>query len=102
MGGYPELRLALPRDYVHPSRTTRLLTPWVVSVTVGLLAVISIVGIGIAGSIFSSNGVHQAGVSATQAFLLLAVSLLPFGGLLADRLSACSRSFTRSSISSPL
>jgi len=75
MSAYPDLRPALPTNFVNKSRTAKCLTPGIVFGAVGILGVIGVVGIAIAGSVFAAHGVSMAGVNAAQVFVVMAVSL---------------------------
>jgi hypothetical protein len=70
----PDLRPAMLAYVLRPSRGPTQRIHWVVSATMGSLALTSIVGIGVAASIFSSESVYTSGVAASQALLLIAVS----------------------------
>jgi hypothetical protein len=74
MDYYPEPRRAVPMDVIRPSRTTKILTPGIVSVAVIIQAAASIAGIIIAVSIFNSKSPLEPGESAAQVFVLIAVS----------------------------
>lgn len=74
MDRYPEPRRAVPMNSLRPSRTSRILTPGIVLVTVGILAASSITGIVVAASIFDSASPHKSGESVAQVFVLIAVS----------------------------
>lgn len=62
------------RDMKPPTRTSKLLTPTVVTTIVALLATCSIIGVLIAVSIFSSSQPYARYIGVTQAFTSMAVS----------------------------
>lgn len=72
MGSYPELSTALPATFIKPSRTSRILRPGIVLATVGLLAAVSLVGLGVAGAVLSSGGKRTKSTNALQALALIA------------------------------
>ena len=74
MGSYPELSTALPATFIKPSRTSWILRPGIVLATVGLLAAVSLVGLGVAGAVLSSGGKRTKSTNALQALALIAVS----------------------------
>jgi hypothetical protein len=73
MGRYPDLRPALPTNFVKSTTTARLLTPAIVFAALLILLATSIAGLAIPGAIFA-RGTHGGGVKAAQVFFLLAVS----------------------------
>ena len=94
MRRYPELRPALPTNFVKPTKTAKVLTPAVVLTNLGILTVTSIVGIPVAGSDFGLKGIHMSGEKIAQAFLLLAVSAPVRVGSFTDLLDAVPGHYT--------
>lgn len=78
MERYPEVKEALPATYATKSRTAKLLTPVIVTGTVGALTLASIIGIAVASTIFALNTVKADSVGAAQGMLLLAVCFFDF------------------------
>lgn len=74
MKRYPELQPAIPATLLRLSRTSRVLTPGIVLVTVLVLALTSIAGTVITAAVFSSKSPHTVSTSAAQAFVLITVS----------------------------
>jgi hypothetical protein len=75
---YPDLQPAIPSSRANASITVRILKPGIVLGTVGLLAVCSVSGTVIAGSVFRGGGeAHCMSVMAAQGIVLTAVSLRP-------------------------
>ncbi|KAE8447849.1 hypothetical protein EG329_010078 [Mollisiaceae sp. DMI_Dod_QoI] len=72
MGPYPDLQPALPTHFVQPTRTTKLLRPVLVLLTVVLLALMSLVGLGVAIVILSSKGPRTGSTNAAQGFAIIA------------------------------
>ncbi|CZR56515.1 uncharacterized protein PAC_06404 [Phialocephala subalpina] len=72
MGPYPDLQPALPAHFVRPSRTTRLLNPVLVLITVVLVAVMSLVGLCVAIAVFLSSGPRTGSTDAAQGFAIVA------------------------------
>lgn len=75
MGPYPDLSPALPASFVTPSRTSRILRPGIVLVTVVVLGAVSVVGLGVAVAVLSSGAERTKSTNAVQALALIAVSL---------------------------
>ncbi|KAH7324038.1 hypothetical protein BKA65DRAFT_598540 [Rhexocercosporidium sp. MPI-PUGE-AT-0058] len=75
MSPYPDLSPALPASFVTPSRTSRILRPGIVLVTVLLLGVVSVVGLGVAVAVLSSSAERTKSTNAVQALDLIASSL---------------------------
>jgi hypothetical protein len=94
MRRYPELRPALPTNFVKPTKTAKVLTPAIVLTTLGILTVSSIVGIAVAGSDFGLKGIHIGGEKIAQAFLLIAVSAPGRLGSITDFLDAVPSHYT--------
>jgi len=89
MGGhYPPLGItaATPSSYTLSSRTTRILAPGLVVGTVIVLVICSLIGLSISSSVFTSGSPHTRSESASQAFVLLAVS--PLSSVIEKRSSA--------------
>ena len=72
---YPEPRQAVPMNFLHLSRTSKIITPGIVLVTILILLVASIAGIFIAIPIFDSKIPHKLGIKVAQVFVLIVVNL---------------------------
>jgi len=77
MERYPQVKEALPVTCTTKSRTAMLLTPAVVTGTLGALTIASITGIAVASTSFSTDAVKANSVGAAQVLLLLAVGSFP-------------------------
>lgn len=75
MEPYPQLQRAVPMN-IRPSRTTKILTPGIVLVTVVILTAASIAGVVIMVLVLNSSSPHMLGEVVAQVFVLIAVSSL--------------------------
>lgn len=78
MGRYPEVKEALPATCATKSRTAILLTPTLVTGTVGALTTASIVGTAVASISFTLDAVKTNGIGPAQGLVLLAVRKFPY------------------------